>query len=80
MKNFLVWLLFVIIGGAVIYYSAQMSKMFGRIRWAEQNLWSTRSAYVLGGFVLIVLWFLMMMWMIEFGWWNLAQLGQIESK
>lgn len=47
--------LFMLIGAVLIYYSAQLVNILGRIARAEKNLGWTRNAIVLFGFAIIVL-------------------------
>ena len=51
MKQILLGLLFMVMGGAVMYYSYSIMEMFGRNAWAERNLGWTRNA-------IVFLWFL----------------------
>jgi hypothetical protein len=52
------------LGGAIIFYSQGVAEMFGRMDWFERNLWSTRNWYILIGFAIIVVGFLIMFGMI----------------
>lgn len=57
-KQIVLGLLFMWAWVALVYYSAQLVDMLGRIERAEKNLWGTRNALVLFGFGIIVLWVL----------------------
>jgi|BioPla2DNA2_1021312.scaffolds.fasta_scaffold20306_3 uncharacterized protein YhhL (DUF1145 family) len=59
-KQIVLGLLFMAIWALLIYYSAQLVDLLGRIPRAEKNLWWTRNAIILFGFVVIVLWVLFM--------------------
>jgi hypothetical protein len=53
--------LFVVWGWfALMYFSANLTEMFGSISRADQHLWSTRNGYLAFGFVVIVIGFLIM--------------------
>ncbi|UFX82863.1 hypothetical protein [Candidatus Absconditicoccus praedator] len=56
-----------IAGGLLVYYSAQLVRVFGSMQWAEAYLGGTRQAYVLIGFFLMVFGLLMMFGVTEFG-------------
>ena len=52
-------------GLALVYYSSQLVDVMGRSDRAEKNLWWTRNAIILFGFVVIVLWVLFMFGMLN---------------
>ena len=54
MKNFLVGLLIMWAGAALMIWAYPLVEFFGRSDWAEKNLWGTRNMFVLIGFVLII--------------------------
>ena len=60
LKQIVLGILFILIGLVVVYYSFQLAGVIGRIARAEKNLWWTRNAIILFGFVVIVLWVLFM--------------------
>ncbi|MCK9466757.1 MAG: hypothetical protein M0P94_00335 [Candidatus Absconditabacterales bacterium] len=59
--------LFMLIGAVLIYYSAQLVNILGRIARAEKNLGGTRNAIVLFGFAIIVLGVLYMFGVLNMG-------------
>ena len=60
------WLIIMIWGGALIYYSANLVETFWRSSWAEEKLWWTRQMRVLFWFGAVVIWGLMAMWILAF--------------
>ena len=58
-------LLFIILGGLGIYYSAALVEAIGRIPRAENNLWGTRQMYILWWFVSLFIWFALMLWVFQ---------------
>ena len=67
MWHFLIGLLIVTLWIAVIYFSPKAVEFLGRIEWAEKNVWWTKNAVVLFGFVVIVLWILFMFGVLQNG-------------
>jgi len=57
-QQFFLWLLVSGVWWVIVFFSQQITSAFGRLAWAEANLWSTRNMYILGGFVLIIVGFL----------------------
>jgi len=55
LKQIVLWLLLMWIGGALIYYSAQLANVFGRSAWADAYLWWTKNAIILVGFFVIII-------------------------
>ncbi|MDR2189726.1 MAG: hypothetical protein LBP53_00570 [Candidatus Peribacteria bacterium] len=74
MKQLLLGLLFMGIGGALMYYSYPLMEMFGRNAWAERNLGGTRNLILLVGFLLMLVGGLVM-----FGIVSLTSTGDIPS-
>ena len=64
-KQIVLGLLFIWWGFALVYFSAQLVDAMWRNDWAEKNLWWTRNAIVLFGFVIMVLWVLFMFWVLD---------------
>ncbi|MFA5747681.1 MAG: hypothetical protein WC872_01050 [Candidatus Absconditabacterales bacterium] len=60
LKQILLGLLIAGIGGGLIYFSSYLSEMFGRIPWAENNLGGTRNGYIIFGFGIIIIGFLIL--------------------
>jgi hypothetical protein len=55
MKQFLLGLLFVGVGGALMYWSYPIMEMFGKNAWAERNVGGTRNLiFLIGCFFVIV--------------------------
>jgi len=59
-KQILMWLVFAWLWWAIIFYSAALAEMFGRVGWFEKNLWWTRNGYVMVGFGVVVIGFLIL--------------------
>ncbi|HPC34066.1 MAG TPA: hypothetical protein PLP73_00235 [Candidatus Absconditabacterales bacterium] len=66
-KQIVLGLLFMAIGALLIYYSAQLVDLLGRIPRAEKNLGGTRNAIILFGFAIIVLGVLYMFGVLNMG-------------
>ncbi len=49
---------------ALIYFSQAVSDLFWRVDWFERNIGSTRNGYVIFGFFVIVLGFLILFWVV----------------
>jgi hypothetical protein len=60
MKQVLLGLLFMGMGGALMYWSYPITEMFGKNAWAEKNVGGTRNLVMLVGFVFIIVGGLMM--------------------
>ena len=67
MWHFLIGLVIIALGTAIIYFSPRAVEFLGRIEWAERNLWWTRNGVILFGFVVIILWVLVMFWVLQAG-------------
>jgi hypothetical protein len=65
MKAFLLGLVFMGVGGAMMYYSYPLKEMFGQNAWAERNLGGTRNLFLMIGFVLIIVGGLMMFGIVQ---------------
>ncbi len=65
MGNVLFWLLIVIVSGWLVYWSANLVEMFGRNERADRTLWWTRQAYILGGFIAMVIGCLVMFGVVD---------------
>ncbi len=65
LKQIVLGMLFMWAGLALVYYSSQLVDVMGRSDRAEKNLWWTRNAIILFGFVVIVLWVLFMFGMLN---------------
>lgn len=59
-QQIMVWLLVAWIWGVILYFSSNLTEMFGRIPRADKNLGGTKNAYVLWWFGIMLLWFLIM--------------------
>jgi hypothetical protein len=55
MKQILLGLLFMGIGGALMYRSYPITEMFGRNAWAERNVGGTRNLIFLIGSIFIII-------------------------
>jgi hypothetical protein len=73
MWHFLAGLLIAAVWGAIIYFSPRATEFFGRIQRAEEHLWGTRNAFVLLGFIVIVLWVLFMFGIVQ-SWSKITQI------
>lgn len=49
----------------LVFYSGSLIEVFGRISWAEMNMWGTRNAYILAWFGLMVLGFLILFGVVD---------------
>jgi hypothetical protein len=67
MKQILLGLLFMGIGGALMYYSYPLMEMFGRSVWAERNVGGTRNLILLIGFLLMLVGGLIMFGIVPMG-------------
>jgi len=56
---FIAWM-----GWAVVYFSGFLADMFGNIAWFDKNLWGTRNGFVISGFAIMIIWFLILFGMI----------------
>ena len=65
MSNFFLWVLVVIAWFVSIYYARQFENWFGRVEWAESNLWGTAQMYVLVWTWLLILWFMTIFWVVN---------------
>ena len=63
--HIVLWLLIMILGGAMIYFSANLVEMLWRSRRADDNLWWTRQMWMLIWFAWIVIWWLIMFWVVS---------------
>ena len=61
----LLWLVIMAIGGAIIYFSANLVEMVWRSRRAEEKLWWTRQMWVLIWFCWVVIWWLITFWIVS---------------
>jgi len=43
---------------SIIYFSSYLAEVFGNIAWFDKNLWGTRNGFVVCGFGIMVIWFL----------------------
>ena len=59
-KQIIIWLAVAGIGWSIIYFSSYLAEMFWRIEWFEKNLWGTRSGFVLFGFLIMTIGFLVL--------------------
>lgn len=67
------WLLIMVLGGAMVYFSANLVEIFWRSGRAESKMWWTRQLWMLIWFVGMVVWWLVMFWIIGFSDpWNLG--------
>ncbi len=65
--NIFFWLLIAWAWVWSIYYSSSLAE-FGRVSWAENNLWWTRQLYVLVWFIIMVIGLMTMFWLVNIGW------------
>ena len=63
-KRIVLWLVIVIIGGCMMYYSANLVSIFWRNRWADEHLWWSRQLWMLIWFWLVVIWWLITFWIV----------------
>ena len=61
-----VWLLLMIIGFVIIYFSARIAEFVWRVRRMDEYLWWTRTGVLLWGFLLSVIGGMLMVWFIWF--------------
>jgi len=52
---FIAWL-----GWSIVYFSGYLSDMTGNIAWFDKNLWGTKNGFVISGFVIMIIWFLIL--------------------
>ncbi len=69
MADIIIGLLVVGLWGVVIYFSANLTQVFGRNAWAERNLGWTRNAIILFWFVMMIFGVMMMFGMLD-GFWD----------
>jgi len=50
------WIIFIGLGLACVYYSGPISQVIGRSAWADSYLWGTKNAVVLFGFLVMIIW------------------------
>ena len=60
------WLMIIVLGGAMMYFSADLVEKLWRSRWAEEKMWWTREMWVLFWFAWVVIGWLVMFWVIGF--------------
>ncbi len=65
LANIIVWLMIVWIGVWIMYYSQTLTQLFGRVAWADKNVWWTRQFFVLMGFVVCILWMFFVFWLMN---------------
>ena len=65
-SRIMIWLLIMVLGGAIIYFSANLVEMFWRSRRADEKLWWTRQMWALIWFCWIVIWWLVLFWIVSF--------------
>jgi hypothetical protein len=61
-----IWLLLMIIGFTIIFFSAKITEFVWRVRRMDEDLWWTRTGVLLGWFLLSVIGGMLMMWFIWF--------------
>jgi hypothetical protein len=61
-----IWLLLMIIGFTIIFFSAKITEFVWRVRRMDEYLWWTRTGVLLGWFLLSVIGGMLMMWFIWF--------------
>ncbi|EKD24698.1 MAG: hypothetical protein ACD_80C00168G0009 [uncultured bacterium (gcode 4)] len=59
-KQIIIGLLVAWMGWAIIYFSVSIADIFGNIAWFDKNLWGTRNGFVISGFAIMVIWFLIL--------------------
>ena len=52
---FIAWM-----GWAIVYFSGYLADIFGNIAWFDKNLWGTRSGFVIFGFIIMIIGFLIL--------------------
>ena len=62
----ILWLVIMILGAGMIYYSGNLVDIFWRSRWADEHLWGTRQMWMLIWFGLVVIGGLFMLWIVSF--------------
>ena len=60
------WLVIMVLGGAMIYFSANLVEMFWRSSWAEDKFWWTRQMWVVFWIGIFIIGGLVMMWVVNF--------------
>jgi hypothetical protein len=53
-----IWIIFIGLGLAAVYYSGPISQVIGRSARADAHLWGTRNAVILFGFIVMIIWVL----------------------
>ena len=69
------WLLIMVVSGAMIYFSADLVEKLWRSRWAEEKIWWTREMWMLIWFLWVVIGWLVIFWVVWFS--NPENLGTI---
>ncbi|AHB41783.1 hypothetical protein P148_SR1C00001G1002 [candidate division SR1 bacterium RAAC1_SR1_1] len=60
LKQIFVGLFVAGLGGVLMYFSQAVTDLFGRIEWFERHMSSTRNGYVIFGFLIIIVGFLIL--------------------
>lgn len=68
LANIVRWLLICLFGWSIIYFSANLTEMFGPIQRASRHLWWTRNGYVVFGFIIMVMGLVMMFGVFDTSW------------
>lgn len=66
-KQIFVGLFVSLLGGSLIFFSQAVTELFWRVEWFERNIGSTRSGYVIFGFLIIVVGFLILFGVLPLG-------------
>jgi len=67
MQSFFLGVIIVGIGFAIVYYSSYFIEWFGTSEWMENHLGSTRVGYILFGFLVMFVGFLLMFGLLNTG-------------
>jgi len=59
-RQIIIGLVIAWIGWSIVYFSGYLADMFGNIAWFDKNLWWTRNGFVLSGFAIMIIWFLIL--------------------
>ena len=57
-KQIIIGLVIAAMWWSVIYFSSYLADIFWNIAWFDKNLWGTRNGFVVSGFGIMVIWFL----------------------
>ncbi|MCX6824371.1 MAG: hypothetical protein NT085_04570 [candidate division SR1 bacterium] len=48
------------LGGSIVYFSGYLADIFGNIAWFDKNLGGTRNGFIISGFAIMIIGFLIL--------------------